>query len=88
MGYDSITCDLGVVSANKAFYTCFSPGIAACNMDTPLFTQVGVLVVGAGPTGLGAATRLHQLGYDDFLLIDKVRTCVSQDAHPMCIASC
>ena len=34
--------------------------------------QVGVLIVGAGPTGLGAATRLHQLGYDNFLLIDKV----------------
>lgn len=34
--------------------------------------QVGVLIIGAGPTGLGAATRLHQLGYDNFLLIDKV----------------
>lgn len=34
--------------------------------------EVGVLVIGAGPTGLGAATRLNQLGYDDWLLIDKV----------------
>ena len=33
--------------------------------------EVGVLVVGAGPTGLGAATRLNQLGYEDWLLIDK-----------------
>lgn len=35
--------------------------------------QVGVLVIGAGPTGLGAATRLNQVGYDDWLLIDQVR---------------
>ena len=33
--------------------------------------QVGVLVVGAGPTGLGAATRLHQHGKTDWLLIDQ-----------------
>lgn len=62
-----------------------SPHIAVCPHGRPCHTlsaysQVGVLVVGAGPTGLGAATRLHQLGYDDFLLIDKVGTCVSQDA--------
>jgi protoporphyrinogen oxidase len=28
------------------------------------------LIVGAGPTGLGAAYRLHELGIDDFLVID------------------
>ena len=33
--------------------------------------QVGVLIVGAGPTGLGAATRLHQHGKTDWLLIDQ-----------------
>ena len=33
--------------------------------------QVGVLVIGAGPTGLGAATRLHQHGLKDWLLIDQ-----------------
>jgi protoporphyrinogen oxidase len=32
--------------------------------------QVGVLIVGAGPTGLGAATRLHQLGHPSWLLAD------------------
>ena len=32
--------------------------------------SVDVLVVGAGPTGLGAATRLHQHGHPDWLLID------------------
>lgn len=32
--------------------------------------RVKVLIVGAGPTGLGAATRLHQHGYEDWLMID------------------
>lgn len=34
--------------------------------------QVDVLVIGAGPTGLGAATRLHQHGSKDWLLVDQV----------------
>jgi protoporphyrinogen oxidase len=33
--------------------------------------KVSVLVVGAGPTGLGAATRLHQHGLKNWLLIDQ-----------------
>ncbi|KAL6769868.1 hypothetical protein ACKKBG_A32675 [Auxenochlorella protothecoides x Auxenochlorella symbiontica] len=33
--------------------------------------KIGVLVVGAGPTGLGAATRLHQLGHPSWLLVDE-----------------
>eukprot|EP00891_Asterochloris_glomerata_P009369 jgi/Astpho2/9369/Aster-01639 len=33
--------------------------------------KVGVLVIGAGPTGLGAATRLNQHGLKDWLLIDQ-----------------
>ena len=33
--------------------------------------QVEVLILGSGPTGLGAATRLNQLGKTDWLLIDK-----------------
>lgn len=41
--------------------------------------QVGVLVVGAGPTGLGAATRLHQHGLQDWLLIDKVYSVINAD---------
>ena len=36
-------------------------------------TTVGVLIVGAGPTGLGAATRLHQQGKTDWALIDQAR---------------
>jgi len=36
--------------------------------------QVGVLIIGAGPTGLGAATRLNQHGVKDWLLIDQVGT--------------
>ncbi len=39
---------------------------------TPYFLQVNVLIVGAGPTGLGAATRLHQHGRSDWLMIDQV----------------
>ena len=31
---------------------------------------VDILIIGAGPTGLGAATRLHQRGIDDWMLID------------------
>jgi threonine dehydrogenase-like Zn-dependent dehydrogenase len=38
----------------------------------PPSSQVGVLILGSGPTGLGAATRLNQLGHPDWLLVDKV----------------
>jgi 2-polyprenyl-6-methoxyphenol hydroxylase-like FAD-dependent oxidoreductase len=34
--------------------------------------QVGVLIVGAGPTGLGVATRLQQRGHMDWALIERV----------------
>ena len=34
--------------------------------------QVGVLILGAGPTGLGAATRLQQHSYNDWLILDQV----------------
>ncbi|KAI8470924.1 MAG: hypothetical protein J3K34DRAFT_520970 [Monoraphidium minutum] len=33
--------------------------------------EVSILILGAGPTGLGAATRLHQHGHDDWLLLDQ-----------------
>lgn len=33
--------------------------------------QVDILIIGAGPTGLGAATRIHQHGKDNWLLIDQ-----------------
>ena len=32
--------------------------------------NVDVLILGAGPTGLGAAIRLQQLKHEDWLLID------------------
>jgi heterodisulfide reductase subunit A-like polyferredoxin len=40
--------------------------------DLGFLAQVGVLIVGAGPTGLGAATRLNQHGVDNWLLVDEV----------------
>lgn len=30
-----------------------------------------IVIIGAGPTGLGAAYRLHELGYDNWLLYEK-----------------
>jgi len=40
--------------------------------------QVGVIVVGAGPTGLGAATRINQHGVTDWVLVDQARLPVHQ----------
>jgi succinate dehydrogenase/fumarate reductase flavoprotein subunit len=37
-------------------------------------SQVKILILGAGPTGLGAATRLQQHGEHDWLLLEQVRT--------------
>lgn len=44
-----------------------------------------IVIVGAGPTGLGAAYRLQELGYDDFLLLeerDKVGGLASSETSP------
>lgn len=30
-----------------------------------------IIIIGAGPTGLGAAWRLHELGHDDYLLYER-----------------
>lgn len=38
----------------------------------PSHTKVRVLVLGAGPTGLGAAARLHQHGESDWLVLEAV----------------
>lgn len=40
-------------------------------MAAPSPRKVSVLIIGAGPTGLGAATRLHQHGHSDWLLLDQ-----------------
>jgi len=50
------------------------------NEQTCTFTfQVDILILGSGPTGLGAATRLNQLGHDDWLIIDQVRLYVQMN---------
>jgi protoporphyrinogen oxidase len=40
-------------------------------MSGGAFRKVKYLILGAGPTGLGAAYRLNELGQSDFLLIDQ-----------------
>lgn len=47
------------------------PRLSPCFIFGCGTVQVGVLVIGAGPTGLGAATRLQQHGLTDWLIIDK-----------------
>lgn len=42
-------------------------------LENPPVVQVSVLIVGAGPTGLGAATRIQQHGLTDWLIIDQAR---------------
>src|SRR5437588_12945856 len=39
--------------------------------DTSSATGKRVLILGAGPTGLGAAWRLHELGHADWLLLER-----------------
>lgn len=50
--------------------------------------QVGILILGSGPTGLGAATRLQQHGYANWLMVDSVRpystvSCNSFSSRPV-----
>jgi len=45
-----------------------------------------IVIIGAGPTGLGAAYRLHELGYDNWVLYEKSdyvggHSCSHVDAH-------
>jgi len=34
-------------------------------------TSKKIVIIGGGPTGLGAAYRLHELGYDNWVLYEK-----------------
>ena len=56
------------------------PGCAVVGLACPTSPsppQIPILIVGAGPTGLGAATRLHQQGNKDWILIDQARSLAS-----------
>lgn len=49
---------------------------------TSVAMQVAVLVIGAGPTGLGAATRIHQHGLKDWLILDQVQNHLDPGLQP------
>ena len=40
-------------------------------IETRMSPPAKILVIGAGPTGLGAAWRLNEIGHSDFLVIDR-----------------
>lgn len=39
--------------------------------DCKIGQDAFIAIIGAGPTGLGAANRLHELGYQNFAVFDK-----------------
>ena len=41
------------------------------NLTTKNMASKRIVIIGAGPTGLGAAYRLHELGYDNWVLYEK-----------------
>lgn len=57
------------------------PPLSPADLTTP---QVSILILGAGPTGLGAATRLQQHGHADWLMLDQVRALPRTAATPQC----
>ena len=48
--------------------------------------QVEILILGCGPTGLGAATRLHQHGKHDWILLDQVGLMVADMVGLFCFS--
>jgi NADPH-dependent 2,4-dienoyl-CoA reductase/sulfur reductase-like enzyme len=47
-----------------------SQPVATSTLLTIVYSEVDVLVIGAGPTGLGAAKRLNQLNDQSWLIVD------------------
>ncbi|MBY0262759.1 MAG: NAD(P)-binding protein, partial [Phycisphaerales bacterium] len=44
---------------------------ATSDRQPPSDQQAKVVIIGAGPTGLGAAYRLKELGYTNFKVFDR-----------------
>ena len=42
----------------------------ATNATTNPATEPKIVIIGAGPTGLGAGYRLRELGHDDWVILD------------------
>src|SRR4051812_9931965 len=45
-------------------------GSAGCSAGGPGVTNPRIVIIGAGPTGLGAGYRLQELGYEDWVILE------------------
>ncbi|MBW0481450.1 hypothetical protein O181_021165 [Austropuccinia psidii MF-1] len=59
------------LSAASLFGPCLSAESCEIKAMSNQTAQVDVLVIGSGPTGLGAARRLHQFNHQSYLIVDE-----------------
>ena len=59
-------------SSQRYIFNALNPAV---RIDTiprlNLMASKKIVIIGAGPTGLGAAYRLHELGYDNWVMYEK-----------------